>query len=82
MKKISINKISENVNTLKKEQPKKIDIEKSLPRKSVVPKESNIAPKAPRMSVGFLSLRDTLMKNMLSREKPEKPSVPTEPIKL
>ena len=65
-----------------KEQPKKIDIEKALPRKSVVPKESNIAPKAPRMSVGFLSLRDTLMKNMLSREKPEKPSVPTEPIKV
>ena len=34
------------------------------------------------MSVGFLSLRDTLMKNMLSREKPEKPTAPTEPIKV
>ena len=58
---------------------KNIDLEKKQPKKDFTSKEPKIPPKK---TEEFSSLRNTLIKNMQTREKPEKKETPSEPIKV
>jgi hypothetical protein len=61
------------------EQPKKLEPQKIAPKKQEQPKQPPIPPKNAR---GFSSLRDKLIMNMQSREKPPENTTPSEPIKV
>ena len=58
---------------------KNIDIEKRQPKYEFLQKEPKIPTKK---TEEFSSLRNTLIKNMQTREKPEKKETPSEPIKV
>ena len=61
------------------EQPKKVEPPKIPPKKQEPPKQPKVTQKN---AEGFSSLRDKLIMNMQTREKPIEKSTPSEPIKV